>query len=503
MTLASALVRTPAGFGTDFVDPNAPTTLSSALLGLHAPAPRQMIVQQAPDQPQPSASTGNSAPSAAGSGQVPTDMLAQALMKNAMPTGPMYSPLEPLGRLAELWAGNRGEQRYLQERQKAVADFGNSFGGDPITAGLNSPLPEIQDQALKMKMSMAYPIMGTPNPISGYVPVTQGGQYKGSYDPGGGWHPAGAGMGAGGGGAVPAAGDGAPSGGASASAPPVAAGGGGAAPTVNGGAAPAPSSNGSATAQNAGSFGDWMNPWDIPETKLKAAMPFRAELQGLQSTQTFNVIRDSRNSFYSALPQAGADVNPTQAAALVASFSKAINPYSTIKYGQAIGPDNLTGSFLDDFGAVINKALTGGGQIPQPLIDQMRATVDNTYAATAKTQKAIEAQYADVERHLGVQPGTIVTSSDVGSQPTPPAKNAPIPIDQAVPQLKSAVAAGGPDAQAAMTEFDQAYGQGAAQQALQSSMAQAPATRRPTLGAMVPQLPPATNPMRAYPPGAP
>src|SRR5665213_2552599 len=108
MTLASALVRTPVGFSTDFVDPNAPTTLSSALLGLpQGPARRPMIVQQAPDQPSPDASTGNSGgvpgTSGAGTAQVPTDMRAQALMKSATPTGPMYSPLEPLGRLAELW----------------------------------------------------------------------------------------------------------------------------------------------------------------------------------------------------------------------------------------------------------------------------------------------------------------------------------------------------------------------------------------------------------------
>src|SRR5665213_1135049 len=105
MTLASALVRTPVGFSTDFVDPNASPLepwMAQAINGTYGqppPVPQQpaappMIRQQDPSSLAAALTAGGSGNGSGaatpGTGQVPTDMLAQALVKNSFPTGPMY-----------------------------------------------------------------------------------------------------------------------------------------------------------------------------------------------------------------------------------------------------------------------------------------------------------------------------------------------------------------------------------------------------------------------------
>lgn len=106
------------------------------------PTPRP-VVMQSPGGSVAAAPQGDGRPMVpAAVGAPGTDSaLAKALIQGAQPTGPMYSIAEPLGRLAELWAGTRlakqTEKSQLQQRQQAASDLSAWLVG-----GRSGPVPD-------------------------------------------------------------------------------------------------------------------------------------------------------------------------------------------------------------------------------------------------------------------------------------------------------------------------------------------------------------------------
>ena len=429
MTLASALVRTPVGSNTDLVDPNAPVNLASALQGATpAPAPRPVIVQQ---QPQSGLAATLAKLGIGGgtnaSGKVPTDLLARALMQHAMPTGPMYNAIEPIGRLAELWAGNSGEQGYLQQRQKAVASYGASLNsGDipgAISAGLNSPLPEVQQAAMEMAQRNLYAqVMGAPSPISGLQFFMKNGQMY-SMDPAGNFKlVGGADQGAGG---SPQQ-TGGPQAGGGGDVAQVPQGGGGVVPPTGGpsvpsGGASEPSGDIPVNGRIIGRIGydnrimmptgatvlqsiyggpTRVDPAD-PSPQISAA---RKEL--LDKSASFGTVRDAASQYYSVRPQANKLITGPAASAMVTAFSRVINPNAVLKPGMGLDPQTAAAAqsmgFTDAMMSELNTALTGTGTISQSTIGAMTHTVNNVYNQADQRQTGNEDPYRALAKQIGI-----------------------------------------------------------------------------------------------------
>ena len=405
--------------------PPASPGLAAALVTPNAPRP--MIVQQQPKSGLAAALAGLFGNNS-GAPRVPNDTLAQALLKNAMPTGPMYNPLEPIGRLAELWAGNRGEQNYLQQRQKAVADFGNSMlNGDPTTAinaGLSSPLPEVQQTALEMAHQNMYPVPMGSSSVSGlsFFRGRDGQMY--SLDPGG--HYALVDQGASGGqagGQQPPAGPPPSPGAASVPAAPAAAGG-NTTGTPNAPQSPAASSGGIPV--NGMPIGAGPNPWVSrimypdgstayaskwggvptadPNNLGPSVQALRKEL--IDKSANFPVVRDAASAFYATIPPTGQPISGPAAAAAVTAFARAINPNAVLKPNQGLDPiissAGLNGSFNDRMMTEFQNALTGQGSISPDTIGAMSNTVNNIYSAADKIQAGNEAATRTQAKQWGI-----------------------------------------------------------------------------------------------------
>ena len=501
MTLASALVGSSAL-------PVQPWMAPYMLGQPPAPPPPQQpaaprlaptFVQTSPDSLAGALATsgsGNGGGAAPGSGPVPNDMLAQALVKNAKPTGPMYNALEPLGRLAELYAGNKGEQTYLQQRQKAVADFGNSFGGDPVTAGLNSPLPEIQDQALKMKMSMAYPTIGPPNPVSGWSTVTQGGRITGMLDPVGVLHPTG-GTGAGGGGVPSGAGGdgGVQSPGATA-------------PGGEGGGTPAVSTTGTQAQGAPDAQGiNWAappvpgQPWQLGKgpgggsvlknfytNDMKPGVDTNGPADALNASllaqsAPWQIIRDAGAQAKANFLNNGDSGGPTSDMALGYAYLKAVNPTSGVRFGAEASTENTGLGLTDKFLTAYNNARHGDVMSPGLRRDMM-ATVVNNYQAAAKTQQATENNIYKVADARGIDRKLIpsqVNGFPAPDMPMPTPQELQAALPQALQILKS-----NPTDPDHIANFEKYYGPGSAAKALQ-------------VGPMQSQVPPPVPPVAPAP----